>query len=218
MMMDRKKLGFWTRLVAFALAAIFILSGVFFGIGSNVSYNPLDLFGAGSEKEKEQTTGADDQITLAQEELEADPENPRAIRRLGGLYLQNGQAESAVEVLEQGREVAPDDEVIPLYLGQAHERRAQGVADEEERTAAYQSAGDAYAAAAEIQGDNPQPFLLAGASYEQAGEKSQAIRYWNDYLELEPEGEESDIVKERIAALLSGEETTGAEGAKGLPK
>lgn len=216
MMLDRKKLGFWIRFVAIALAAIFVLSGVFFGIGSNVSYNPLDLFGGGSKEQKEQTTGADEQIALAQGELEADPENPRNIRRLAGLYLQGGQAESAVEVLEEGREAAPDDPVIPLYLGQAHERRAQGVSDEEERAAAYEEAGDAYAAAAEIQDNNGQPFLLAGAAYDQAGEKSQAIRYWNDYLELEPEGEEADAVKERISAILSGEETTG--GAQGVPK
>lgn len=158
MMLDRKKIGFWTRFVAIGLAVIFVGSFIFMGIGTNVSYNLLDLFG-GSQEEKEQTNGADEQIALAQGELEADPENPRIIRRLAGLYLQNGQAESAVEVLEQGREVAPDDPVIPLYLGQAHERRAQGVSDEEERKAVYEEAGDAYAAAAEIQGDNAQSTL-----------------------------------------------------------
>ena len=78
---------------------------------------------------------------------------------------------------------------------------------------------DAYAAAAEIQGDRPRPtaqaYLAAGQAYEQAGEQSKAIQYWNEYLKLEPEGEQADAVKERIQGLLKGEQQTDAtEGAK----
>jgi predicted TPR repeat methyltransferase len=84
--------------------------------------------------------------------------------------------------------------------------------DEEKRKAAYKEAGDAYAAAAEAQKNKPQPYLLAGQAYEQAGEKGKAIQYWNEYLKLEPEGEQADAVKERIGALLKGGETTGSAG------
>jgi len=117
-----------------------------------------------------------------------------------------------VEVLKRGREAAPADPVIALYLGQAYDRKAQGVADEEERRAAYEEAGDAYAAATEIREDNPQAYLLAGQAYEQAGEKSKAIRYWNGYLERDPEGEQADALKERIDNLLkNGEATDGVK-------
>ncbi len=216
MMLNRDKLGFWIRLVAIALAVIFLLSFVFMGIGSDVSYNLFDLLGGSSDKAQEkQETGADEQIARAQEELEENPDDPRIIRRLAGLYLESGQTDSAVEVLQRGREVDPEDPVIPLYLGQAQERRAQGLSDEEERRATFEEAGDAYAAAAELRESNPEAYWRAGAAYEQAGEKSRAIRYWNDYLRLEPEGERADAVKERIDALLKGGETTGgAEGAK----
>ena len=98
----------------------------------------------------------------------------------------------------------------------AYGGKAQGLTDEEERKAAYEQAGDAYAAAAELQEDKPQPYLLAGQAYEQAGEKGKAIQYWNDYLELEPEGEDAEAVKERIASLLEGGDTTG--GAQGGPR
>src|SRR3954453_14877503 len=155
MMLDRDKLNFWVRIAAITLAAIFLGSFVFMGIGTNLSYNLFELLGGGSEKQEEQTTGADEQIARAQEELQGDPENPRNIRRLAGLYLQNGQPDSAVEVLEEGRDAAPEDPVIPLYLGQAQELKAQGLADEEERAATFKEAGDAYAAAAKTQGDNP---------------------------------------------------------------
>jgi tetratricopeptide (TPR) repeat protein len=217
MMLDRDKITFWTRLGAIVLAVIFVGSFVIMGVGSNVNLNLLDLLGgsSGAQEDRQQTTSSQDQITQAQQELEEDPENPKIIRRLAGLYIQNGQTDEAAEVLERGREVAPDDPVISLYLGQAYERDAQAQTDAEERQAAYEQAGDAYAAAAELQPEKPQAYLAAGQAYEQAGDKGRAIQYWNDYLELEPDGEQADAVKERIASLLEGEQTTpGAAGPK----
>ena len=218
MMLDRDKITFWTRLGAIVLAVIFVFSGIVYGVGTSGSL--LDVMGGSQAQEQEQTTDTTQQIAAAETELEEDPENPRTIRRLAGLYIQDGRTEEAAEVLEKGREAAPDDPVMPLYLGQAYERRAQAQTDEEERKATYQQAGDAYAAAAELQGDKPQAYLSAGQAYEQAGDKGRAIQYWNDYLELEPEGEQSDAVKERIETLLKGEETTGGAqgGAKGAGK
>ena len=215
MMLDRDKITFWTRLGAIALAVIFVGSFVIMGVGSNVNLNLLELLGgsSGVQEEQQQTTSSQEQISQTRQELEEDPENPKIIRRLAGLYIQNGQTDEAAEVLETGREVAPDDPVIPLYLGQAYERGAQAQTDEEERKAAYKQAGDAYAAAAELQPEKPQAYLAAGQAYEQAGDKGRAIQYWNDYLELEPDGEQADAVKERIASLLEGEGTTG--GAAG---
>jgi cytochrome c-type biogenesis protein CcmH/NrfG len=211
MMLDRDKITFWTRLGAIALALIFVGSFVFMGVGTNINLNLFDLLGGGdsSQGQKEQTTSADEQITRAEQELENDPENPKIIRRLAGLYIQDGRTDEATKVLEQGREVAPDDPVIPLYLGQVYEKKAQGLTDEEQRKASYKQAGDAYAAATELQSDKPQAYLLAGQAYEQAGEKGKAIQYWNDYLKLEPEGKQADAVKQHIESLLKGGETTG---------
>src|SRR5919199_1478735 len=211
-MLDRKKISFWTRIGAIALAVIFVGSFVFMGVGTSLNFNLLDLLGGSTKGQEEQTTGTEEQIARTQEQLEQDPQNPKIIRRLAGLYLQNSQTDSAVEVLEKGREVAPDDPIIPLYLGQAYERKAQGLTDEEKRKATYKEAGDAYVAAAEAQKNKPQTYLLAGQAYEQAGEKGKAIQYWNDYLKLEPEGEQADAVKERIGALLKGGDTTGSAG------
>ena len=217
MMLDRDKITFWTRLGAIVLAVIFVGSFVVMGVGSNVPLNLLDLLGGSSsaQEDQQQTTSSQEQITQAQQELEEDPENPKIIRRLAGLYIQNGQTDEAAEVLEKGREVAPEDPVIPLYLGQAYERDAQAQTDEDARQTAYKQAGDAYAAAAELQPEKPQAYLAAGQAYEQAGDKGRAIQYWNDYLELAPDGEQADAVKERIASLLEGEQTNpSAAGPK----
>jgi len=214
MMLDRDKITFWTRLGAIALAVIFVGSFIFMGIGTDVNYNLFDLLSGSSEDQKqEQTTGAEEQIAQAERALGEDPENPKLIRRLAGLYIQNGQTDKAADVLERGRKAAPDDPVIALYLGQAYERKAQGLTDEEERKATYKQAADAYAAATELQPDKPQAYLAAGQAYEQAGEKGRAIEYWNGYLKLEPNGQQADAVKERIESLLKGEETSGGAGA-----
>src|SRR5215208_1640423 len=195
MMLDRDKITFWTRLGAIALAVIFVGSFVFMGIGTNINYNLFDLIGGSETKEeKGQKNDSQEQIAQAEQELEEDPENARAIKRLAGLYIQNGRTDDAAEILERGREVASDDPAIPLNLGQVYEREAQGLTDEEERQAKYNQAGDAYAAAAEIQGGRPraaaQAYLAAGQAYEQAGQQSKAIQYWNEYLKLEPKGED----------------------------
>jgi cytochrome c-type biogenesis protein CcmH/NrfG len=216
MMLDRDKITFWTRLGAIVLAAIFVGSFVFMGIGTNISYNLFELLGGGQNQPAGQTTGPEEQIERARADLEENPDNPRTMRRLAGLYIQAGRTDEAIEVLERGREVAPDDPYIPLLLGQAHDRKAQAQTDEGERQATYARAGDSYVAAAEVQeGEDrkAQAYLLAGQAYEQAGDDGRAIQYWNDYLDLEPEGEQADAVRERIQTLLEGGETTGPAAA-----
>jgi tetratricopeptide (TPR) repeat protein len=208
MMLDRDKVTFWTRLGAIALAVVFIGSFLFMGVGSEVNISFFDFLGSGaSEGQKEEKSAQYEEIVRAEQALEEDPEDSRAIRRLGVLYLQEGQTDKATEVLKKGREVDPGEPAIPLYLGQAYERKAQGILDEEERKATYKEAGDAYAAVTEIQEDKPEAYLRAGEAYAQADEKGRAIQYWNGFLELKPEGEQSGIVKERIEALLKGEES-----------
>ena len=39
MMMNRNRLSFWVRLVSIVLAAFFLLSFIFLGLGTNISYN-----------------------------------------------------------------------------------------------------------------------------------------------------------------------------------
>lgn len=216
MMLNRDKIGLWTRIGAIILAALFILSGVLFGIGTGLNYSPADLFRNSEDAQAPQTTGSEEQIQRTRAELEKKPEDPKLIRRLAGLYLQNGQTGEAVKVLEEGRKVAPEDPSLPLVLAQSYDQQAQALTDEGERRATYAKAGDAYVAAAEAEENerrDAQAYLAAGVAYEQAGDKGRAIQYWNEYLKIEPEGKTADAVKERIGTLLKGGETTGGVGA-----
>jgi cytochrome c-type biogenesis protein CcmH/NrfG len=209
MMMNRDRIGFWVRLVAILLAVFFVGSFIFVGLGTNVQYNLFDLIGGSDQQQAEQTTDTQDQIEQAEKELEENPNDPEAIKELAALYYQDGRLEDAVRVLENGRKAAKEDAEIPILLGQVYSQQAQATPEEEQKNDLYRKAGDAYAAAAEVEPDDEEAYLLAGEAYDQAGEPAQAIEYYNGYLDLEPEGEQARAVKERISALLEGGETTG---------
>ncbi len=213
MMMNREKLGFWVRLVAILLSALFVGSFIFMGLGTNVSYNLFELIGGSDEQQGGQTTDPQEQLEQAERQLEENPRDPEVIKELAALYYQNGRYDEAVRVLEDGREAEPDDAEMALLLGEVYSRQAQLAADEKERKAIYKKAGEAYAAATQIEPENEDAYLLAGEAYDQAGEPALAIKYYNGYLDLEPEGEQAGAVEERISALLEGggESTDGAQ-------
>ena len=210
-MMDRERMSFWIRLVAILLAVVFIASFVLFSIGSTVQYSVFDIFGNNNQQPAGQTVSSGDQIQGARQELEQNPEDPDAITTLAALYIENNQLEEAEKVLVEGREKVPNNEDIALILGQLYFQQAQS-APEGEQKKLYSKAGDALAAATEIEPENEDTYLAAGEAYDQAGQPSEAIKYWNSYLELEPDGEQADQVKERISSLLEGGQTTGGSG------
>jgi cytochrome c-type biogenesis protein CcmH/NrfG len=210
MMMNRERLGFWVKLVAVVLSVVFIGSSVFLGLGTNVSYNLFELFGGGSAQQQQENRAPDpqDQIDRAEKNLQQNPRDPEAIKDLASLYYNAGRYDEAVRVLQNGREDAPKDEEIPFLLGQVFSQQAQSTPGKEKKEF-HKKAGDAFAAATQEEPDNEEAYLLAGDSYEQAGEPAEAIKYYNGYLEREPKGENSQAVKARISALLEGGDNAG---------
>ena len=211
MMMNRERLGFWVKLLAVVLAVFFIGSSVFLGLGTNVQYNLFELFGGGSaqQQQADQAPDPQDQIDRAEKNLKQNPKDPEAIKDLASLYYNAGRYGDAVRVLQNGREAVPKDEEIPFLQGQVLSQQAQSTPGKEKKEF-HKKAGDAFAAAVQDEPDNEDAYLLAGESYEQAGEPAEAIKYYNGYLEREPKGETSKQVEARISALLEGGESTGS--------
>ena len=210
MMMNRKRLGRVMAVVAVVLATFFVLSSVLIGFGTNVQYNLFDLIG-GQNQPQPQSQGPtpQDAIDEAEKDLEDNPEDPDAITDLAGAYAQNGQYDDAARVLENGRKRVPKNAEVPALLGAVYQQQAAGV-EPEEQTELYGKAGDSFAAATELDSEDEDLYAQAGQSYDQAGETAEAIKYYNGYLDLEPEGQDSRAIEERIATLLQGgEETTG---------
>ncbi len=206
MMMNRKRLGRVMAVVAVILAAFFLLSSILIGLGTNVSYNLFDLIGGQNQTvQPDQGATQQDAIDEAKKDLQQNPKDPDAITDLAGLYAQNGQYDEAVKVLQDGRKAAPNNAEIPALLGAVYSQQAAGV-EPKEQEELYAKAGDSFAVAAEKEGQDEDLYLQAGQSYDQAGETAEAIKYYNGYLDLEPEGQDSEAVKDRIAALLEGGE------------
>jgi cytochrome c-type biogenesis protein CcmH/NrfG len=203
MMIDRRRVGFWTRLIAIGLAVVFVGSFVVMGIGSTFpAYNIFELIGGGGDQQEQQQQGTSvqEQIEQAETAREENPEDPDILKRLAFLYIQNDQLEQASAVLEEGRQIAPEDQDIPLIQAQLYQQQAQQ--DPERAEELNRRAGDAYAAAAELDGENAELFLAAGDAYEAAGDQGRAVEYWNGYLEREPEGEQAEQVRQKISDLL----------------
>ena len=209
MMMNRDRIGFWVKFVAFGLAFVFLASSIVFGLGmTGAGYNLFELVGgSGQQQQASQSPSPQDGIEEAERELRQNPNDPDAIKDLASLYFNAGRYDDAARVLKDGREAAPKDEEIPLLLGQVYYQKAQGVSKDEQKELQGR-AGDAFAAATEIEPDNEDAYLLAGQAYEQAGQPAEAIKYYNGYLDREPEGEQAQEVEARISALLEGGEST----------
>jgi cytochrome c-type biogenesis protein CcmH/NrfG len=217
MMMNRERMGCWASGIAIGLAVVFLGSFIILGIGTNVNYNLFELIGGGDQQPAGQTTDTGDQIAAARKELEENPKDPRAIKSLAALYAQNNQTEEAIKVLQKGRKAAPKDEEIALLLGQIYAQQSQ-TAPEDEKEQMLTKAGEAFAAAGEIDPEDEEAFYFAGQAYDEAGKPDRAIKYWNKYLELEPEGEQAKQVKDRISSLLQGGGgTTGPEAGGQQP-
>ena len=213
MMMNRERLSFWVRLVAIVLSAFFLISFIFLGIGTNISYNLFELIGNQDQQQQQadQAPDPEDQIAAAEEDLEKDPKDPEKIKNLATLYYTAGRYDDALQVLQRGREAAPKDEEIPALIGQIYSQQAQ-VAQGEKKKELLKKAGDAFAVAAETEPDDADAYLLAGQAYDQAGQPADAIEYYNGYLDLEPKGENAKQVEDRISALLEGGDSSGSAG------
>src|SRR5918993_1018594 len=150
MMMNRERISFWVRLVAIVLAAFFLISFIFLGVGTNVSYNVFQLFGDQNQQQQQadQTPDPEEQISAAEKELKEDPKDPEKIKNLAALYYTSGRYDDALRVLEKGREVAPQDEEIPALVGQIYSQQAQ-TAKGEKKKELLAEAGDSLAAAGE---------------------------------------------------------------------
>src|SRR5215217_37849 len=210
MMMNRDRLSFWVRLVAIVLAAFFLISFVFLGVGTNISYNIFELFGNQNQpKQADQAPDPQEQIADAEKDLKQDPKDPEKIKDLAALYYTAGRYDDALQVLQRGREAAPKDEEIPALIGQIYSQQAQAAKGEKQEEL-LKEAGDAFAASAEADPDNADAYLLAGQAYDQAGQPADAIEYYNGYLDLEPKGENAGKVKDRISALLEGGDKSGS--------
>jgi hypothetical protein len=72
MMMNRDRLSFWVRLVSIVLAAFFLISFIFLGLGTNISYNLFEVLGNQDQQQQQA-----DQVPNPQEQIGEAEKAPR---------------------------------------------------------------------------------------------------------------------------------------------
>jgi predicted Zn-dependent protease len=120
------------------------------------------------------------------------------------VYQQNDQLVLAAAYLSKALEVDPSQK--DLYIRLANIYMNSGVAD-------YSAAATVLNKATSVDPNNPDVYLKLGTAQNNLGNTEAAVLAWQTYLQLAPDGEYADIVREQVASLSKQPTTTTAGGA-----
>ena len=162
------------------------------------------------------------------------PDNPIILAQLGQLYLKREDSARAVDALERGREVDPEEAVIRYWLGVAYHHRsyadAENAVAELERAVelepdqaeihhylamAYvrrdddpdkQRAIQALEKAVELDPSQAESLYYLGQLYVQVGEPDAAAAAWRDFLDLSDDAETVEKVGKWLRNLEGASE------------
>src|SRR4029450_9629076 len=85
------------QVVYAVLAVLFFVSFIGFGIGSDATGGVFDALGIGGSNTSSSSSSAqfDDQIESAEQKLQQDPKDEKALAQLASIHLQAGQSAPA---------------------------------------------------------------------------------------------------------------------------
>ena len=194
MLLDRKRINRWAKVMAVVLAVVFGLSFVALGVGSGVNLNWSDLWNSiGSKKSAQSGPNTPEQnIKVYTVTLQTDPTNEVALLGMAAAYRQLQQPVKQAEFLEKLAAVKPTDAAIQLQLAAIY-------MSAEARD--YQAAVRVLNRATTLDPANADAFLQLGSALRGAGDTKAAVLAWNRYLQLAPDGTMATTVKEQLALL-----------------
>ncbi len=204
MLLDRKRINKWAKWVALFLAIIFAAGFLFMGVGyGGAGFNLSEIFT--SDKQVDVTNQTpEDKIAAFQATLAQNPEDMNALLGIATVYQQNDQLVLAAAYLSKALEVDPSQK--DLYIRLANIYMNSGVAD-------YSAAATVLNKATSVDPNNPDVYLKLGTAQNNLGNTEAALLAWQKYLQLAPDGEYADIVREQVASLSKQPTTTTAGGA-----
>ena len=203
MLLDRKRINKWARIVAAVMAAVFALSFVFLGVGSGLGgMDWSNFFGGGSNSAS--SGGPADQIKAYEATLQKNPKDLAALLGIATQYEQLGTPAQAAPYLEKASEVAPERADILLRLGVLYV--SPEVRD-------YAAAVRVLNKVTALEPNSADAFLRLGVAQRGAGNTQAAILAWNRYLELAPDDEMAPTIKAELDQLTAqASETTATAG------
>lgn len=206
MLLDRKRIDRWAKVMAVGMALIFGLSFVFLGVGSGLG-GLGDMWGSlfGGNKTAN-SGGTTDQIKTYEATLATNPKDITALLGIATQYEQLDAPAKAAPYLERATEVAPTRADIQLRLATLY--LSDTVRD-------YPSAARVLNKTTSLEPENADAFLRLGVAERGAGNTAAAILAWNRYLALAPDGDMAATIKSELAQMTASTATTATAGNTG---
>lgn len=212
MLLDRKRVKFWQKII-FSLMAVLMIG---FGLWGVLSALP----GCNSDQ---QVTSVDDRIARLKQQVKASPSDQQLVQELAAAYQ------------EQAAQYEPgsNDQVIALERAARYTQQYVDILAASQATSAKKDLTDAYgtlagiysnlqdydalvrvyAALTELQPDDAETYLFYAQAAQSAGKADVAILAYRKYLELEPQGDYAEEVRDLLDDLV-GEGAGSTDGGQ----
>lgn len=217
MLLDRRRIRKWAKWIALVLAIVFGLSFLFMGVGyGGAGFDISDIFTSGGCASSTQTTERPDTAEERLEALvtayEADPKNTATMLSIATAYedlYREGKGQGteylnyASAFLRNAIDVDPSLKEVYVRVADIY---INGIAS----TPAYEAAVEVLNKATTVDPDNPEVYLKLGIAQQKLNNTEAAVLAWQKYLQLQPEGQTADIVRQQIEKLTATTTTTGS--------
>jgi len=214
LLLDRRRIRKWAKWVALGLAIVFALSFLFLGVGyGGAGFDLSALFRRGSNTETTAPQTDEEKLDAYLQTLQANPNDTTTMLAIATLYEDMYQAgkgdgteylKTAAAFLEN--EIDVDPTLKDVYIRLANMYLSKDLNANEAAVTVLNKAASA-------DPTNPEVFLKLGIAQQNAGNKAAAVLAWQKYLELAPNGEMADVVREQLEKLTATTTTTTTTAA-----
>lgn len=201
MLLDRRKVKFWQKIV-FGFMAVLMAAFLVFGYSGVL--NGCDFVNSAKDAEKEYNTA----ITKAQAATSASPKDPAAWTQLGEAYLSRSSIQTTgsdaltADLTNAAKAYAKASKLLAKKKGKTAKADRlevlQSLATIYNQLGDTESAVKAYSDITEVTPKDAQAFFNLGSAAISAGDTDTALLAFNRFLELDPESADADAVKEWI--------------------
>jgi tetratricopeptide (TPR) repeat protein len=209
LLLDRRRIKKWAKWVALALAIVFALSFLFMGVGyGGAGFNLSALFTGGDNTDTTEPVTNQDKLNAHLQTLQANPKDTTTMLAVATLYedmYQAGEGQGdeylrkAAAFLENAIDVDPSLKDVYIRLATLY------MSDD---LTEYGAAVTVLNKAASADPNNSDVFLKLGIAQQKLGNKAAAVLAWQKYLDLDPNGDMADVVRQQLEVLTATTTTT----------
>jgi len=205
-LLDRRRIRRWAKWIALILAVVFALSFLFLGVGyGGAGFNLSSIF-TGKSNSTTKTTTVTEKVAAFEAALAVNPKDVTALLGLATVYQDNGDLTTAAAYLE--KVLVADATQKEVYVRLANLYLDSNVNK-------YQSAVTVLNKATVADPSNPEVYLLLGVAQNDLGQTQAAVLAWSHYLQLDPNGDQAQTIKDQIQKLTATTTTTSSTSTTG---